>query len=181
MSWSAFFCLIQFLKNKLWLELKRAALESFNGTFKVLTFLVTNIWNWPLMPAMGIDVLERDSTTQTWTSDKKKEGMGRSLTNGLYFPLFFFLSSFFFFFSGDFFSFLLPIFLLRKECCYFLYDKTLNNQLNGNTHRNVCSWLYPFFFSLVKSFFKGCQKFKHVPSDAHLRSLHTGYYQDNGK
>lgn len=39
----------------------------------------------------------------------------------------------------------------------------------------------PFLFSLVKSFFKGCQKFKHVPSDAHLRSLHTGYYQDNGK
>lgn len=66
MSWSAFFCLIQFLKNKQWLELKRAALESFNGTFKVLTFLVTNIWNWPLMPAMGIDVLERDSTTQMW-------------------------------------------------------------------------------------------------------------------
>lgn len=100
MSWSAFFCLIQFLKNKQWLELKRAALESFNGTFKVLTFLVTNIWNWPLMPAMGIDVLERDSTTQTWTrrggggvvpqvikkrggcstSDKRKrEGMGRKV------------------------------------------------------------------------------------------------------
>ena len=41
------------------------------------------------MPAMGIDVLERDSTTQTWARQgggggipqviKKKEGMGRKV------------------------------------------------------------------------------------------------------
>ena len=166
------------------MELKRAALESFNGTFKVFTFLVTNIWNWSLMPAMGIDVLERNSTTQTWTKGwggggggegggvfhkwlkKKRKGMGRKV-------LFFFSLTISFLFCYRFF--------LRKKCCYFLYDNTLNNQLNGNTHRNVFSWLYPFLFSLVKSFFKGCQKFKQVPSDAHLRSLHTGYYQDNGK
>lgn len=40
-----------------------------------------------------------------------------------------------------------------------------------------------FFHDYTLSFFRWscCQKAKHVPSDAHLRSLHTGYYQDNGK